>query len=683
MKKRRAGARPNDALRVVLYARVSTAEQAEKDLSIPAQLDAMRRYCHDRGYTAVTEYVEPGASATDDNRKVFKRMLEDVLAPDAAIDSVLVYHTSRFMRNAGKARALKGALKKNGIRVLAVTQEISDDPMGKLVEGIFELIDEYESDVNGMRTSAAMRQAARQGFYPGARAPLGYRVEKIEVKPGLMRGRLVPEPGEIPTVLDIFRAYVRSAGAKTAARELNRRGARTRNGRPFTRNLVLRVVSDTVYVGKYAWGKHDQQTGELLPEDEWIILPCEPIVGRDLFDLAQKVRAERDPERNTGRTGSSPLLLAGLVRCGKCGASYGLETSGKRRASGDGGYRYYNCRSFTRTGREACAGHRHKVEALDAAVLEHLTERLFTPERCRELLDDLVRESGLLRQKTEEQRKSFERELDDVDRKVRRWEDAFERGELPGELGLERLRELSAKREEITAALGKVVPMRPLPPHLFTEATQARFRETLRGLFLAGDNAFSRHYLRHLVERIDVTDRHVRIHGKAAGAIALMAGGAADATSTAPSPVLTSGLEWLPESARSKNFVSEFLLERVDGRKRRRPAELKLPPVVLHLRQAKEFRRLLDAREVPSQAELARRHRLTRARVTQLLDLLRLPDEVLAWVRSLPPGTPPRAVTERKLRLIGRLPAAARLDAAAKTLPGFAQAMARRGSGAA
>lgn len=42
---------------VFAYARVSTSEQAERDLSLPAQIDALKRYCLQRGYTIVGEYL--------------------------------------------------------------------------------------------------------------------------------------------------------------------------------------------------------------------------------------------------------------------------------------------------------------------------------------------------------------------------------------------------------------------------------------------------------------------------------------------------------------------------------------------------------------------------------------------------------------------------------------------------
>jgi len=68
-------------------------------------------------------------------------------------------------------------------------------------------------------------------------------------------------------------------------------------------------------------------------------------------------------------------------------------------------------------------------------VLEHIADRIFTEERCKALLHDLVQESGILRQKTNEQRQQLQRELEDVERRIKRWEDGFETGTVTAELG--------------------------------------------------------------------------------------------------------------------------------------------------------------------------------------------------------------------------------------------------------
>lgn len=141
------GSRSDEAF---AYARVSTPDQAEKDLSLPAQISAIQRYAVDHGLVLVAEYVERGITGTDDNRPEFRRMLQDIFRPSSKVRSIIVTHGSRFMRNATKARVHKEALRKRGIRVVAIQQEVSDDPNGRFAEGVFELIDQLESETNGV-----------------------------------------------------------------------------------------------------------------------------------------------------------------------------------------------------------------------------------------------------------------------------------------------------------------------------------------------------------------------------------------------------------------------------------------------------------------------------------------------------------------------------------------------------
>lgn len=534
--------------RVVLYARVSTAEQAEKDLSLPAQLRALQRHAAERGWEVVCEYVESGASGRDDNRPVFRRMMQDVLAPSASIDAILVVHTSRFMRDAAKSIVHKQALGRRGVRVISSNQETADDPSGRLMETIYAGFDQYESDMNGYRTTAAMHENARRGFVNGSQAPFGYRAELVDTGSGPKRRKLVPNQDEAKVVEDVFRLYITHGGAKAVARELNQRGRRFRRGRLWTKDFVLRVIEESAVVGTYFWGKTDNRTGKTRDRSEWIAIPVVPIIDQALFDAARSVREQRDPQHNEGRTGSSPLLLAGLLRCGQCGGSYVLETSGKRNPEGEPTYRYYNCRAFVKSGKEACAGHRFPVAKLDRAVLEHLADQVFSVERCRELVRDVVEESGVLRRKTDEQRRELRNEVADVERRIATWQEALETHADSADVVLPRLRELRTKHAELTAALAKVVPLHAPPPYLYAETTIERFRGLVRELFLSANQTMAKNYLRFLVERIVVRDTELEIHGKTQPTVALLA---ASPELTFPVPVkpaeevLTSAGGWL------------------------------------------------------------------------------------------------------------------------------------------
>jgi DNA invertase Pin-like site-specific DNA recombinase len=98
------------------------------------------------------------------------------------LDSILTLTTSRFFRDATEARFYKRSLSKNGVKVTAIHQETSDDPMGGFIEGIFELIDQYESDMNGFHTLRAMKENARKGYINGSSPRFGFMA--VDVKNG-------------------------------------------------------------------------------------------------------------------------------------------------------------------------------------------------------------------------------------------------------------------------------------------------------------------------------------------------------------------------------------------------------------------------------------------------------------------------------------------------------------------
>jgi hypothetical protein len=87
------------------------------------------------------------------------------------------------------------------------------------------------------------------------------------------------------------------------------------------------------------------------------------------------------------------------------------------------------------------------------------------------------------------------------------------------------------------------------------------------------------------------------------------------------------------------------------------PKEPKTPRVVEHLRMALEWQRELDAGEVETQAEIARREGIARARVTQIMALLRLAPEIQEHVPNVPDAVNRPAISERALRPIVRFEA--------------------------
>src|SRR5437899_11526239 len=86
-------------VRAALYLRVSTGRQADSELSIPDQRRQAKAYCASRGWEIVTDYVEPGASATDDRRPEFQCMIDAATTKPPAFEVILVHSFSRFFRD--------------------------------------------------------------------------------------------------------------------------------------------------------------------------------------------------------------------------------------------------------------------------------------------------------------------------------------------------------------------------------------------------------------------------------------------------------------------------------------------------------------------------------------------------------------------------------------------------------
>ena len=80
--------------RVAIYSRVSTKRQAQNDLSVPDQIAHAERWIAEQGAILAKSFVDGGASATNDNRPEFQKMIAEAKADDGEIDVILVHSLS-------------------------------------------------------------------------------------------------------------------------------------------------------------------------------------------------------------------------------------------------------------------------------------------------------------------------------------------------------------------------------------------------------------------------------------------------------------------------------------------------------------------------------------------------------------------------------------------------------------
>ena len=134
----------NQSVRIpaALYARVSSDRQ-DVDLSVAAQLRALRDFAERNGFVIAREYIDEAESGRVADRPQFRKMLDEAAQPNAPFQEILVWKFSRFTRKREHAVAFKSMLRRRGIRVTSITEHADDTPTGKLMEAIIESVDEF------------------------------------------------------------------------------------------------------------------------------------------------------------------------------------------------------------------------------------------------------------------------------------------------------------------------------------------------------------------------------------------------------------------------------------------------------------------------------------------------------------------------------------------------------------
>ncbi len=509
---------------VALYARVSTARQAEQDLSIPDQLRQMRDWCERHGLLVAHEYVEPGASATDDRRPVFQDMIADATGKPPPYDAIIVHSLSRFFRDAISFGLYERMLLKHGVRVESITQQTSDDPPGNLTRRIFSVFDEYQSQENAKHTSRAMKENARRGFFNGSNPPFGFRAEATEVlgNRGKRKKKLVVHEGEAATVRRIFAMYLaghegRSMGIKEIAKHLNERGELMR-GRPWRIQKVHEVLSARSCLGEHFFNVKDSRTNKKRPPSEWVPFASDSIIDTETYELARQRREARAPCAAPPRRVSCPTLLTGILKCGHCGAGMTLAT-GK-----SGRYRYYKCTNRHNKGNRSCDSRNVPAEKLDGLVLGQLADRAFTPARLRLMLAEAVRVVEGQRASAQNALSSLQAELKRNDDRLSRLYDALETGAVTlDETFRRRLQQAKSAREAVLIEIAGHRRRTAAPVPRFAPSQVEAFSQVIRAKLLDKSSTFAKDYLHSLVEEVRVEGNAATITGSNSALIAAVA----------------------------------------------------------------------------------------------------------------------------------------------------------------
>ena len=503
--------------RVALYLRVSTGRQAEGDVSIPSQRDVTQRFCEAQGWELACEFVEPGASATDDRRPVFRRMLEEASRPDRRFDVICVHAFSRFYRNGAEMELTIRRLRKHGVQVVSMSQPTGDDPSQQLMRQIIGIFDEYTSRENGKNVSRSMHESAKQGFWNGATAPLGYSIVDAEKRGSKIKKKLAVNAVEAELVRLIFTLYAQGIdgapplGVKDTTKWLNAKGYRTRKGAAFGVGPLHGILTNQAYgLGICRYGVRNARTKELNDPESVVEITVPTIVPLPLFEAVQAKLTRNNSKVTAPRVVNGPTLLTGLAVCATCGS--GMTRTGTQRR--DRSYSYYTCAGCHQKGPSVCKGRHIPLAKLDALILDNVKDQLLAPARLEDILCKLVERRNSRDAEVVERRFALEAQRDQTKDKLSRLYRAIEEGvvELDPDLKT-RIQSLKQERNLAETAIEQILDTASTRTQI-TPNRLAAFSTFVRDKLDTGDIHARKAYLRAVVSRIEVGDKNIRIIGE-------------------------------------------------------------------------------------------------------------------------------------------------------------------------
>lgn len=357
-------------MKVALYARVSTSEQANEGWSIPEQIDRLSKYCESQRWDIYDTYVDAGFTGTNLKRPALQRLISDI----DQIDKVVVWKLDRLSRSQRDTLTLiEDIFIPNNTDLVSMNESFdTSTSFGRFMIGILSSFAQLEKNQISERMLLGKSARAKEGKWHGGTPPIGYKYENGEL--------IVDEPYR-KIIEEIFERYNSSEPIRSIERDFRSRDIKTPYGKLFTSKIIRYALSNRVYIGQIRY------------HDEWMDSDHEKIIAPEVFSKANlRLSASHNDFVESGiKTGiyANTTLLGGLIFCSSCGARYGKAHSGNKRYGYTDVYKCYSRHKKVKSMIKDpnCKNKTWRVPELDDLIINEI--RKLTFEDVTKKKDDL------------------------------------------------------------------------------------------------------------------------------------------------------------------------------------------------------------------------------------------------------------------------------------------------------
>lgn len=396
-----------NVLRIAIYIRVSTLEQANNNYSIGEQTERLQNYCKAMNWEIYKIYVDPGYSGANTDRPGLKSLIADV--EEGLIDKVVVYKLDRLSRSQlDTLDLIENTFLKHSVDFVSMLENFdTSTPFGRAMIGILAVFAQLEREQFKERSAMGKEGRAKKGKFGGGRnIPIGYNYDKE-------KELLIINDYEAMQYLELVDLFLSGKSFRAIEKIFSDKGYRHKSGTwiPKTMRSVLR---SKIYIGYISYKK------------QWYKAEHDPLIDEETYNKIVALLDQRSEtyKQTGGRAGVVSTYLGGMLFCKKCGAKYGKDSNGRKDKEGNKKYKYV-CYSRSKKMRSLvkdpnCKNKNWNLKELDEIVFNEIRKLATDPEYMNMIQEEKLKHSDNLNQVD-----IIKKEIKKIDEQISRFMDLY------------------------------------------------------------------------------------------------------------------------------------------------------------------------------------------------------------------------------------------------------------------